>query len=168
VLLGGDPGWRGAPMADHLRGIAGGDAGRLHILGPQPADRLFSAVAAAQVVVLPSLWDNVPLAALEAMALRSAMIVTSGTGFEEFLQPERDALFVAPGDPQALSTGLRKLLDDEQLRERLRANAGAAAGKYDVRRVAARVADYLSAPFGGGAQSSRAPTGDRQRHGHNR
>jgi glycogen(starch) synthase len=168
VLLGGDPGWRGAPMANHLRGIAAAHAGRLHILGPQPAQRLFPAVAAAEVVVLPSLWDNVPLAALEAMALRSAMIVTRGTGFEEFLQPERDALFVEPGDPRALANAVRNLLRDEHLRERLRANAGAAAEKYDVRPVAARIAQYLSAPFGGAARQFVAPTGGRSLHGHNR
>jgi len=143
ALLGEDNPWRGGSMADHVRELAGPFRSRLHWLGPQPPERLFPALAAADVVALPSLWENFATAALEAMALGKATVVTSGTGFDEFMRPDREALMVPRGDARALSTALLRLLEDAALRTRLAAAAAETARSFDVAVVARRTADAL-------------------------
>lgn len=145
ALLGADNPWRGGSMREHLLELVGPSESRLHLLGPQPPERLFPALAAADVVALPSLWENFATAALEAMALGRAMVVTSGTGFDEFIRPDREALMVPRGDARALSAALLRLLEDAELRARLAASAAQAAQGFDVAVVARQMADALLA-----------------------
>jgi glycogen synthase len=144
VLLGADNPWRGGSMKAHLLELVGPSEQRLHLLGAQPPERLFPALASADVVALPSLWENFATAALEAMALGSTLVVTSGTGFDEFIRPDRDALMVPRGDALALSSALLRVLDDGELRTRLAVTAADAARSFDVAMVARRMADALS------------------------
>jgi glycogen(starch) synthase len=143
ALMGADNPWRGGSMMDHLRELAGPSERRLHLLGPQPPERLFPALAAADVVALPSLWENFATAALEAMALGSTMVVSSGTGYDEFVRPDLDALMVPRGDPRALAAALVRLIEDGTLRARLAATAAEAAEGFDVPVVAPRMAQAL-------------------------
>jgi glycogen synthase len=143
VLFGADNPWRGGSMRAHLLELAGPSETRLHLLGPHPPERLLPALAAADVVALPSLWENFATAALEAMALGSTMVVTSGTGFDEFIRPDREALMVPRGDAPGLSAALVRLLEDAELRARLAAAAADAARGFDVAVVARRMADAL-------------------------
>ena len=145
ALLGADNLWRGGTMSDHLRELVGASERRLHLLGPQPPERLFPALAAADVVALPSLWENFATAALETMALGRALVVTSGTGFDEFIQPDRDALMVPRGDASALAGALVRLLEEGELRNRLAVAAADAARSYDVAAVAPRMTEALLA-----------------------
>jgi glycogen synthase len=151
VLLGADNPYRGLSMASHLRDLAGTHVSRLHILGHRPPERLFPTLRAADVVALPSLWENFATAALEAMALGSAMVVTRGTGFDEFLHPDREAVMVARGDASELSVALLRLLDDAQLRSRLSTAAAVSARAFDVAPVALRTAAALTSVTRGSA-----------------
>ncbi len=144
VLLGADNPYRGESMAAHLRKAAGEHSARLHLLGPQPRERLFPALRAADVVALPSLWENFATAALEGMALGCPMVVSSGTGFDEFMRPEQDALMPPRGDPAELASALLRLLRDEELRGRLGAAAATSAEAFDVAPVARQMAETLS------------------------
>jgi glycosyltransferase involved in cell wall biosynthesis len=72
------------------------------------------------------------------------MVVSSGTGFDEFMDPERDALMPPRGDPAELASALLRLLRDEELRLRLGATAAASAEAFDVAVVARRMAETLS------------------------
>jgi glycogen synthase len=143
VLLGADNPWRGKSMMEHLRELVAPSESRLHLLGPQPPERVFPALAAADVVALPSLWENFATAALEAMALGRPMVVTSGTGFDEFIGPGREALMVPRGDSSALADALVRLIEDGDLRARLAATAAETARTFDVAAVAPRLADSL-------------------------
>ncbi len=118
------------------------------MLGHLPPERLFPALAAADVVALPSLWEPFSLAALEAMALARPLVASSGV-FPPYVRDGENALLVAPEDPRALGEALVALLGDGDLRERLGATAAAAADDHDVTPNARRFVEALRSVLGG-------------------
>lgn len=149
VMLGRDGDWDGGKMSERLRELAGPHASRLTILGNQPPERLFPALAAADIVAFPSLWENFALAALEAKALGCAMIATSGSGYDDFITSEEDGLLVPPGESPPLSAALERLLNDGSARRRLASRAAENAEPYDVSVVTRRHVDFFRQVAGG-------------------
>ncbi|MFI0718174.1 glycosyltransferase [Streptomyces sp. NPDC021224] len=97
---------------------------------------------AADVVVLPSRWEGMALAPLEAMACGRPVVTTDVSGARETLHPQdADTCVVPVGDPVALAAALLRLLADRPLRTAasLRALAHARA-HHDAARAAADVA----------------------------
>lgn len=80
-------------------------------------------LAAADIFVLPSLWEGLPIGLLEAMAMRKAVIGTRVDGTREVLQDGVNGLMVEPGDVEALSGAIVRLAGDRELRESLRERA---------------------------------------------
>jgi hypothetical protein len=80
VLIGQTPG-DGEPYLEQCRDAAGG---RLHYVGALPADSplLPSAYAAAQVLLLPSKSEVMPLVTLEALAAGTPVVMTSHSSLE--------------------------------------------------------------------------------------
>ena len=74
-------------------------------------------LGAADVFVLPSLAEGLPLSLLEAMACGRA-VVSTDVGAARQVVGEA-GLIVAPGDPAPLSTALAELLEDADRRARL-------------------------------------------------
>jgi glycogen synthase len=163
VLIGRDTNWGGGePMGRRLERLAGEHRARLRLAGNQPPERLFPAVAAADVVALPSRWESFSLAALESMALGRPTVVSRVGGLTEFVEDGRNGLVVAPGDASALARALMRLLEDPGLRGRLGANASATAQEFDVTPVTRRHASYFEEVAGAGAQAgSRRATRQR-------
>jgi glycosyltransferase involved in cell wall biosynthesis len=132
-------------MSDHLRRLAGGRAESMHVLGYQEPGPYFAAVAASDVIAIPSLWESYCLAAVEAMVLGRPVIGTSGHGFSEFLDDGRNGLLVGRGSVPELASAVERLLDDESLRTRLGAAAAETGREHRPERVAER---YVSALAG--------------------
>jgi glycosyltransferase involved in cell wall biosynthesis len=114
-----------------------GLAGRVHLLGLRPD--IPAVLAAADVFVLPSLSEGLPLALLEAM-FASRPIVASDVGEVATALAQGEAgLIVEPGNPAALAASLDRLLIDPalagELGERARRRA---AAEYDVSRMVCR------------------------------
>ena len=144
VLMGRDGDWEGGRMSDHLRALAGPFADRLHLLGVQPPERLYPGLRAADVVALPSMWENFALAAVETLVLGRPLIATSGSGYDDFVEDGRNGLLVPPGDASPLSAAIVRLLEDDELRERLGATAAETASEgLDAASVSRRFADAL-------------------------
>jgi glycosyltransferase involved in cell wall biosynthesis len=160
VLIGRDTNWGGTEsMATRLERLAGAHRDQLTFAGNQPPERLFPAVAAADVVALPSRWESFSLAALESMALGKATVVSKVGGLTEFVEHERNGLVVSPGDPKPLAGALQRVLDDPGLRDRLGAQAAVTADSFDVAPVTRRHAEYfqeLAASAGRQPASRRA------------
>ncbi len=79
--------------------------------------------SAADLSVLPSLEETLPLAVLEAMAARLPVVATAAGGTPECIEHGATGLLVPPADPKRLSEELARLVGDETLRRRF-AQAG--------------------------------------------
>jgi glycosyltransferase involved in cell wall biosynthesis len=74
-------------------------------------------------VCLPSLWENLPYAALEAAAQRLPIIATAVGGVPQFLDDGETALLVPPRDAGALAAAVRQLVEEPAIATRLGAAA---------------------------------------------
>ncbi|MFI6287049.1 glycosyltransferase family 4 protein [Streptomyces sp. NPDC051018] len=142
LLLVGD-----GPDREHLTHLA--PPGVL-FAGAQPDIRPW--LRAADLVVLPSRWEGMALAPLEAMAVGRPVVLTDVSGARESLPPgHEDHSLVPPDDPDALAAALTALLARPGLRARLGREAGThMRATCDVRKTAAAVSglyqDLLSSP----------------------
>lgn len=107
---------------------------------------------AADVVVLPSRWEGMALAPLEAMACGRPVVTTDVSGARESLHPaDADGCLVPVADPAALAAALLRLLTDRPLRTAASLRALAQArDRHDAARAAADIAavycDVLALP----------------------
>ena len=96
-----------------------------------------AAAASADVLVLPSHHEGLPMSMLEAMAAGVAVVVTSVGAIPEALNTDEDGVIVPPGDVDALADALDALLADSERRGRIAATGRARVIRdYSVARVA--------------------------------
>lgn len=81
-------------------------------------------LALADFTVLPSLYEGLPLVAIESLAAGRAVVATAVDGTAEIVVHERTGLTVPPANPEELSRAICRLIGDHQWRDRL-----AAAGR---------------------------------------
>lgn len=72
---------------------------------------------AADLFVLPSLFDNAPMTAIEAMACGTPVVATAAGGTSEYVLHEECGLVVPPSDSDALADALIRLASDAPLRK---------------------------------------------------
>ena len=72
-------------------------------------------IAAMDVFVLPSLNEGIPMALLEAMALRRPVVATAVGGVPEVVQDRSSGLLVPSGDEQALASACLELAGNPEL-----------------------------------------------------
>jgi glycosyltransferase involved in cell wall biosynthesis len=96
-------------------------------------------LAAADVFVLPSRYDTMPLAILEALAAGLPCVVSAVGDLAEVIQAGVNGLVVNPDDPIMLIEALNRLLKDPSLRIQMGAAARLRADEFDTREMAARV-----------------------------
>ena len=102
-------------------------------------------LAAMDVFVMSSIREGLPIALLEAMAARRAIVVTDAGGMPEAIQDGRSGLVVPVGGAEALATAVRHLLTDPRLAHELAARAyDQARDRYGIAAVARSIEDiYL-------------------------
>lgn len=77
-------------------------------------------LAAADIFVLPSLWEGLPIGLLEAMAMGKAVIATNVDGSREIVRNEHNGLLVSTdGLVNHLKAAIMRLASDGMLRELL-------------------------------------------------
>jgi len=69
------------------------------------------------ILVLPSLFEGLPLVALEASAMGKAVIVTNVDGSPEVVIHNETGLVVPAEDSKALKEAMEKLIIDDHLRQ---------------------------------------------------
>ena len=74
---------------------------------------------AADIFVLPSYKEGMPVSVLEAMAYGASVIVTPVGGVPDMMQSEVHGLWVEPGDVDGLASCLERLAGSHPLRMRL-------------------------------------------------
>lgn len=79
-------------------------------------------LAAADLVVLPSISEGLPLAAVEALAAARPIIATETGGTPEVVLNGQTGLLVQPNDSVALAAAIHRVLSDPALARRLGTN----------------------------------------------
>ncbi|MDQ3679118.1 MAG: glycosyltransferase family 4 protein, partial [Actinomycetota bacterium] len=97
---------------------------RVEWLGAVTDDELAARLRGADVFCAPSLHgESFGVVLLEAMAAGTPVVASDLPGYRNVATPDREALLVAPGDPEALAASLSRVLQDPDLATRL-ATAG--------------------------------------------
>jgi glycosyltransferase involved in cell wall biosynthesis len=131
---------RGPDMVALLQGARLGD--RLRLLGYR--EDIQDLMAAADIFVLPSLFEGLPMSVIEAMLCGLPVVATNVRGPAEQVMHEDTGLLVPPKDANALSSALARLVHDPALRTRMgAAGRRRAENRYDEAKVLARTLDLL-------------------------
>jgi D-inositol-3-phosphate glycosyltransferase len=104
-------------------------------------------LAAADLVVMPSLYESFGMVALEAMATGTPVVASAVGGLADLVQHGETGLTVPPRDPEALAASIDKLLTDAELRERLGRQASAYARQYDWALIVRRMVEEVYTPL---------------------
>jgi len=86
-----------------------GLAGRFHLLGER--DDVAAILPAFDVFALPSLYEGLPCALVEAMTCGVPVVATAVNSVSELVVPGETGLLARPGDPRSLAQALAALLD---------------------------------------------------------
>jgi len=82
-------------------------------------DNVTKFLVAADLFVLPSRWEGLPIALLEAMSVGLPVIATRVEGVDEVVVDREHGLLVPVGDESALSDAILQLLREPQLRHKM-------------------------------------------------
>lgn len=97
-------------------------------------------IAEADILVLPSFMEGLPIVLMEAMAMGTAVIASRVAGIPELVEDGKSGLLFTPSNWDELASSMRRLVDDEPLRQTLSANGRTAVEQqFDVDRSAQRL-----------------------------
>jgi glycosyltransferase involved in cell wall biosynthesis len=103
----------------------------------------------ADVFVLPSFAEAMPVAILEALAVGVPVVATDVADVRPILELTGGGIAIPPGDTDAFEQACRRLLTERQLHERLAGAAVHGARRhYDHRRMVGNYASVLDAAAG--------------------
>jgi glycosyltransferase involved in cell wall biosynthesis len=111
--------WRSIGMRDYLKQKLRNHASSVELLSSIPNDKLADVFAAADVVVIPSIWENFANVCLESMSAARAVIASESGGMAEMLDFGNVGRIVPPRDPGTLAKTIIELLSKPDLRHRL-------------------------------------------------
>jgi len=112
-------------------------------LGGVNHDKIPGVMSAADIFVLPSLSEGFPLVAVEAMASGLPIIATAVGGLPEIVKEGETGFLVPSQDSKQLAQRIIRLIDDNKLRQTMRANAIALAKYYDWDNIALKLEKLL-------------------------
>jgi glycosyltransferase involved in cell wall biosynthesis len=162
LVLVGDGEWR-ATLERLARESGAGD----RVIFTGSIQNPLAVVEHADVVVLPSLSEGLPIALLEAMAIGRAVVASRVGGIPEVVQDGETGLLIPAADSQALSSAIVRLLMDPPLRVNLGTEARAHVERqWSSQRMVectAAVYDEVLAARKGGSRDASGPPGEANR-----
>ena len=111
----------------------------VHFIPPRPYDQVPQYYKAADLVVLPSTSEGLPLAIIENMALGNVVIASNVGGIPELIEDGVTGLLVPPKNPEALAKAIINVLEDWKLRNKIKANAIKRAMDYDIEKTVGEI-----------------------------
>jgi glycosyltransferase involved in cell wall biosynthesis len=131
----------GGELRDELAALAVdlGISNRVHFVGEVAPEAVASYLSACDVFVFPSLWEGLPMAAIEALHAGAAIVASDIPASREVLG---NAAVMAPVDDQAaLTNAILRVLQDPALAQDLRGRAKRRAMRFTAR---AMIDGYLN------------------------
>lgn len=101
----------------------------IKLMGIIPAEDI---MAISDIFTLPSLWEGLSIALLQAMDARCPIVATRVSGTNEALENEVSALLVSPGESSELAEAFKRLLNDGDLRGKLSRVAREQVKKFSI------------------------------------
>jgi glycosyltransferase involved in cell wall biosynthesis len=109
---------------------ASGLRDHIHLNGEVPPDAVAGLMAGCHAVVLPSLQEGCPYVVLEALSLGLPVVACAVGGVAELIADGKNGLLVPPADPDALAAAITRVIEDPELLDRCRREAGAHGAAY--------------------------------------
>ena len=99
------------PLLDemHKRAAALALTDRVEFVGSLPRAQALERLRAVDVLLMPSLWEGMPLAALEAMAMGVPVVASAVGGLPEIIDDGRSGVLIEGGDPGRYAAAVRRL-----------------------------------------------------------
>jgi len=110
------------PWIDELKKLKV-NASSYTFLGHVDYELMPSLYSKADILVLPSLYENLPFGVLEAMSCESAVVASRVGGITEVITDGENGILFSPGNVEELANIIIMLLEDKKLRNRLGKNA---------------------------------------------
>ncbi len=135
-----------------------GIANHVRVLGYRSSEQVRDLLHDADVFVLPSFAEGVPVVLMEAMASGVPVIATRIAGIPELVEDGVCGLLTPPGDADSLLAAIERLLADGALRERF-AHAGRAVveREFDTNREAEWLRTIMTSALHGEIVPTRPP-----------
>ncbi|WP_299832282.1 glycosyltransferase family 4 protein [uncultured Roseobacter sp.] len=139
----------------HLEQLAAPLGEAVHFAGFQSQDGVAEALAKADILVLPSFAEGLPVVLMEAFAAATPVICTQVAGVGELVEDGVSGCLVPAGDVDSLADRIAYLADHPAERTEMGAKGQQKVqAEFDVRLEAARIASL----FAGTAGSDVRPT----------
>lgn len=135
------------PSGEALRTMAQklGVADRVRFTGRLGEQATLNKIAKADVLVLPSFMEGLPIVLMEAMAIGTPVIASRVAGIPELIDDGQNGLLFTPSDWDGLGECMHHVAVDQTLRKALAKEARAkVAGEFDVNRSAQRMRGLLA------------------------
>jgi len=131
---------------------------RVSFAGSVNQDQIGQYYCEADVFVLASFAEGIPIVLMEAMAMEIPCVATAIAGIPELIRNEVDGLLVPPADDRALADAIGRLVEDEQLRWRLgQAARQRVKDQFDLELNVARLACRFNARLAASQHAAAAP-----------
>lgn len=88
-----------------------------------PTKEIIQIMASADIFVVPSLWEGLPMALLEAMAVGMPVVASNVTGINEIIKDGVNGVLVEAKNEKGLSESIIKLIKNEEFRKNISNNA---------------------------------------------
>jgi glycosyltransferase involved in cell wall biosynthesis len=101
---------------------------------------------ATDIFCLPSLWEGLPIAMLEAMAMHKAIIATAIDGITDLITDQENGLLVSPLNPTELAKAISLLAPNKALQLSFGEKAGALIDqKFNIKTMVDKIeGEYLN------------------------
>jgi len=120
-------------------------SGQVNFTGAVDQDHILDYYNAADIFVLPSFAEGLPVVLMEAMAMEIPCITTAITGIPELIHNGQEGLLVAASDSEGLTQAIKQLVQDRALRQQLgKAGRLRVLSEYDLYKNARHLFEILA------------------------
>jgi len=129
---------RGLDMQQYLETRLRKYTKAMEFTGSVALDSIPLMLAATDICIFPSRWENFPNVCLEAMAAARGVVGSSAGGMAEMLDNDNFGRIVPPRSPQKIASAVIELLDNQELRMQLgQAARNRILTEYNTQRIGA-------------------------------